>query len=90
MTMIEKLRRVVNRSGYSRGMSPRKVEPIRRDPKLDHWVGMWVAVKDGEVVAAAHNSNELVKMVIEMGPKGAGAVAQFVPDRQDSIIIGVG
>lgn len=88
--MIGKLRRVVNRSGYSRAMSPRKVEPIRRDPKLDHWVGMWIAVKDGEVIAAAHNSNELVRMVIEMGPKGAGAVAQFVPQRQDSIIIGVG
>ncbi|BAK38195.1 hypothetical protein MLP_51810 [Microlunatus phosphovorus NM-1] len=51
---------------------------------------MWVAVKDGEVIAAAHNSNELVKMVIELGARGSGAVAQFVPSRQDSIVIGVG
>lgn len=88
--MIEKLRRIVKRSGYSRGMRPRKVEPIRRDPELDRWIGMWIAIKDGEVIAAAHNSNELVRMVIEMGPRGAGAVAQFVPQRQDSIVIGVG
>ena len=88
--MIKKLRRVVKRSDYSRGMSPRKVAPIRRDPALDRWVGMWIAVKDGEVVAAAYNSHELVKMVIELGPKAAGAVAQFVPQRQDSIVIGVG
>lgn len=88
--MIGRLRCVVKRSGYSRGMSPRNVEPIRRDSGLDRWIGMWIAVKDGEVVAAAHNSNELVKMVIEMGPSGTGAVAQFVPRRQDSIVIGVG
>lgn len=76
--------------GYPRGMSSRSVEPIRRDPGLDRWIGMWVAVKDGEVIAAAHNSNELVKMVIELGARGSGAVAQFVPSRQDSIVIGVG
>jgi hypothetical protein len=88
--MIRKLRRAVKRSGYSRGMSPRNVVPIRRDPELDRWVGMWIAVKDGEVVAAAYNSGELVRKVIEMGPKAEGAVAQFVPQRQDSIVIGVG
>ena len=71
-------------------MSSRRVEPVRRDPALDHWVGMWIAVKDGEVVAAAHNSHELVRMVIEMGPRGAGAVAQFVPQPDDRIVIGVG
>lgn len=71
-------------------MSPRTVGPIRRDPELDRWVGMWIAVKDGEVIAAAHNSRELVAMVIEKGAKGAGAVAQFVPERQESIVIGVG
>lgn len=76
--------------GYPRGMSSRSVEPIRRDPGLDRWIGMWIAVKDGEVIAAAHNSNELVKMVIEMGARGSGAGAQFVPSRQVSIVIGVG
>ena len=88
--MIKIFRLGVNRRGYSRGMSPRKVEPIHRDPELDQYAGLWVAVKDGRVIAAAHNSHELVRMVIESGPKGAGAVAQFVPHRQDSIVIGVG
>jgi hypothetical protein len=51
---------------------------------------MWVAVKDGEVIAAAHNSRDLVPMVREKGPAGQGAVAQFVPQRSDEIVIGVG
>lgn len=92
--MIEKLLRVVKSRRYARGMtSPRKVprvEPVRRDPGLDHWVGMWVAVKDGRVIAAAYNSRDLVPKVIEMGPAGKGAVAQFVPQPTDDIVIGVG
>jgi hypothetical protein len=51
---------------------------------------MWVAVKDGKVIAAAHNSRDLVPMVKELGEAGHGAVAQFVPPRTDEIVIGVG
>jgi len=51
---------------------------------------MWVAVKDGEVIAAAHNSRDLVPEVRSKGEKGRGAVAQFVPHRSDDIMIGVG
>jgi hypothetical protein len=51
---------------------------------------MWVAVKDGEVIAAAYNSRELVPMLVAMGPAGRGAVAQYVPHHSDTITIGVG
>jgi len=51
---------------------------------------MWVAIKDGEVIAAAHNSRDLVPAVRSKGAKGEGAVAQFVPRRTDDIVIGVG
>jgi hypothetical protein len=51
---------------------------------------MWVAVKSGEVIAAAYNSRDLVPKLVEMGERGKGAVVQFVPYPSDVIIIGVG
>jgi hypothetical protein len=51
---------------------------------------MWVAVKDGKVIAAADNSRDLVPKVRELGEAGRGAVAQFVPPHSDDIVIGVG
>jgi hypothetical protein len=51
---------------------------------------MWVAVKDGKVIAAAHNSRDLVPMVRELEAAGRGAVAQFVSSHSDEIVIGVG
>jgi hypothetical protein len=71
------------------GTGPR-VEPERRLPELDQWVGCWVAVKDGKVVTAANSSHELVLRVREMGESAHGAVAQFVPEPSDDIVIGVG
>jgi hypothetical protein len=67
-----------------------RVEPERRLPELDNWVGCWVAVKDGKVVAAAASSHELVRKVKELGERARGAVAQFVPVPSDDIVIGVG
>lgn len=90
--MIRKLWRVVKQPAYRSAMkrAPNAVQPERRLNALDGCEGMWVAVKDGQVVAGAYNSADLVRMVIEMGPKAEGAVAQFVPPREDAIIIGVG
>lgn len=65
-------------------------EPVRQLEGIERYAGMWIAVKDGEVIAAAYNSHELVPMVVSMGPKGEGAVAQFVPLRSEEIVIGVG
>lgn len=67
-----------------------RVQPERRLPELDSWVGCWVAVKQGKVVAAAATSHELVLRVKEMGQGARGAVAQFVPQPSDDIVIGVG
>jgi hypothetical protein len=51
---------------------------------------MWVAVKDGKVIAAAYNSRDLVPEVRKLGEDGHGAVAQFVPPHTDEIVIGIG
>jgi hypothetical protein len=72
------------------GRRERRVEPERALPELERWTGMWVAVKDGKVVAAAYNSRDLVPEVRKLGEAGRGAVAQFVPPHTDEIVIGVG
>lgn len=85
---------VLSPLAYLRGMASRRgrrrVEPERALPGLDQWSGMWVAVKDGRVIAAAHNSRDLVPMVRDLGEAGKGAVAQFAPPHADEIIVGVG
>jgi Family of unknown function (DUF5678) len=70
----------------------RKMEPERRLPELDNYFGLWVAVKDGKVIAAASTSLELVDALHKLRPVGAGrgAVAQYVSEPTDQIVIGVG
>lgn len=86
--------RVAGHPTYRCGMSARRkpMEPERRLPELDQFVGLWVAVKDGKVIAAASTSLELVDALAKMRPVGAGrgAVAQYVPRPTDQIMIGVG
>jgi len=65
-------------------------KPERLPPSLKGWEGKWVAIKDGEVIAAAHNARELVPKLHELGPEGEGAVARYVPPPSDTIVIGVG
>jgi hypothetical protein len=74
-----------------RGMAKsERSAPIPRNPDLDQWVGLWVAVKDGKVIASAHNSRELVPALRALGDAGRGAVAQYIPQPSDAITIGVG
>jgi hypothetical protein len=83
--------RVVRTTRYLHGMGrPRRQEPERRLPALDGWEGYWVAVKDGEIVAAAHSSRDLVRQLVEKGPTYRDAVAQYVPRPSEEIVIGVG
>ena len=91
MMLADRLREFKSRM-YRRSMSKstRKVEPVRQIDGIEHWAGCWIAVKDGEVIEAAHTSRELVRMVLEKGEAGRGAVAQFVPPHTDDIVIGVG
>lgn len=72
------------------GRPARHVEPERKLPDLDRWAGMWIAVKDGKVIAAAYDSRDLVPMVRQLGEAGKGAIAQFVSPHTDEIVIGVG
>lgn len=92
--MLQTFWRVVNRRTYCRGMEqrrkPPRVAPERKPAGLDSWAGLWVAVKDGEVIAAAQTSRELVPRVREKGEAGHGAVARFVPQASRDIVIGVG
>jgi hypothetical protein len=88
--------RVPSHLAYLRGMGRRRrtepMEPERRLAELDNWVGLWVAVKDGEVIAAASTSLDLVDAIHKLRPVGIGkgAVAQYVPRPTDEIMIGVG
>jgi hypothetical protein len=82
-------RRYLRRMGANQS-SGRRVQPIRRLQELDGWTGMWVAIKDGAVIAAAPTSRELVVQVRSKGELAKGAVAQFVPTPSDEIVIGVG
>lgn len=94
--MTRLLWRVARQRAYRRGMAKggrrAPMEPERRLPELDNWVGLWVAVKDGEVIAAAPTSLELVDALHKLRPLGAGkgAVAQYVPEPTDDVMIGVG
>ena len=92
--MIHHVWHVLNICAYGRGMGrggrPRRVERERRPADLNEWAGMWVAVKNGKIIAAARTSRELVPQVKAMGDAGRGAVAQFVPRASDTIVIGVG
>lgn len=92
--MTSALWRVARQSLYRRGMRSHRepMEPERRLPELDRYVGLWVAVKDGKVVAAASTSLELVDALHKLRPVGSGrgAVAQYVPRPSEQIMIGVG
>ena len=81
--------RVAAACGYRRGMATRYT-PEPRPAELEQFVGRWVAVKDGKVVAAAFNARDLVPQIHALGEDGRGAVAQFVPEPSDSVMIGVG
>src|ERR1700685_450287 len=85
-------RQLAYRRGTGQARRHEPMEPERRLPELDHWVGLWVAVKDGKVIAAAPTSLELVDALHKLRPVGVGkrAVAQYVPRPTDEIMIGVG
>ena len=63
---------------------------VKRPPELDQYVGRWVAIKDGQVVASAASSVELVDEVRALGEDGEDAVAEFVSPPSDSWMVGVG
>ena len=76
--------------GYRNDMTG-KVGPVRKPDMLERFEGMWVAVIDGEVVAAEHTSHALALKLFNMDHrKRAKAVVQYVRPASDSYIVGVG
>lgn len=65
-------------------------QPVPRPAELDHFIGKWVAVKDGQVIAVAETSRGLVYEVHKLGSSAKGAVAQYVPPPKAGYMVGVG
>ena len=81
--------------GYGHDMEPlskrRRIAPVPRPEVLARYEGSWVAVVDGEVVAAAPTSHTLAVNLHELSDqKRARAVVEFVRPTSDSYIVGVG
>ncbi len=67
-----------------------KAHPVPQPEALAEWKGYWVAVLDDQVIAAAHSPRELAAELHSKGPAAAKAVARYVPESSDVIVIGVG
>ncbi len=65
-------------------------EPVQRPAELDKYVGKWVAVKAGRVVAAADTAPALVELVQALGSEGEDAIAEYVAPPSTSWMVGVG
>ena len=69
----------------------RTAAPLRRLASLDGYAGMWVAVADGEVVAAAKTSHQLALNLHNMDHRRrARTVIEYVRPAAESYIVGVG
>ena len=66
------------------------ISPTPRLPALDEFEGMWVAVKDDAVIAAAVTSRGLAYELNQLGDKRRGAVTKFVSKPSDSVMVGLG
>ena len=70
---------------------PQRVEPVARDKSLGAFAGMWVAVIDGQVVAAEKTSQALAYRLHNMDHrKRKRAVMEYVRPNSDAYIVGVG
>jgi hypothetical protein len=81
--------------GYRRRMGiarrpEQHIRPVPRVEGLDRYENFWVAVRGGEVVAAAETSRELAYQLRKMGSRAEGAVMQFVRPASDAFIVGIG
>lgn len=64
--------------------------PVPAPASLRDYEGLWVAVLNGKVIAAAHTSRELVRELAKIGPEGRGATMQRVPTRERGLLVGLG
>lgn len=91
------LRKWLQRSGHGyppvMGIARRedRVVPVPRAAALDRYVGMWVAVIDGEVVAAEETSRALAYRLHQMDHVKRGrAVMEYVRPASAAYIVGAG
>ena len=66
------------------------MQPEPRPENLDIYENCWVALKNGEIVAAAPTSQELACEIRRLGSKASGCTMQFVRPSADAYIVGVG
>lgn len=66
------------------------IEPTRRAAGLDEFLGKWVAVKNGNVLAAADTSRELAYALNKLGSNAAGSVMRYVAEPSSSVMVGLG
>jgi hypothetical protein len=65
--------------------------PVSRPQELMRFVGMWVAVLDGKVIAAEPTSHSLAVKLHDMDHrKRRRAVVEYVGPATDSYIVGAG
>jgi len=66
-----------------------RVEPVRRNQELDAaYLGQWVAVKDGSVVAHSQHPSGLVNQLRGLGDEAKGAVVQRIPVPGEPLYLG--
>jgi hypothetical protein len=57
---------------------------------LSTYAGLWVAVLEGQIVAAAGTTRELVHELAKLGERGRGATMQKVPAAERGLMVGLG
>ncbi len=76
--------------GIARRDRGRRYSPIALPSALAMYEGLWVAVLDGKIVAAASTSRDLVRDLAKLGPDGRGATMQRVPAAERGLMVGLG
>lgn len=67
------------------------MEPIPRPSALDSYVGMWVAVESGEVIAADSTSRGLAFVLHKMTDAARrAAIIEYVRPSTDGYVVGAG
>jgi hypothetical protein len=76
----------------SMGISRRanRVEPLQPPAEASMYEGLWIAVLDDKVIAAASTSTDLAYELFKLGPAASDAVMQRVQKPSDRVLVGMG
>jgi hypothetical protein len=66
------------------------MKPVQRAQGLDEFVGKWVAVRNGTVIAVSTTSRGLAFELKKLGSSAAGAVMRYVAEPSNSVMVGLG